>query len=454
MTITIKKDLHLTTKDVSNSNILALTATLIVRFFCGPACDRWGPRKVFAGTLLLGAIPTALAGTVTTVRGLLVLRFFVGILGGVFVPCQVWCTGFFDKNVVGSANALAGGWGNAGGGITYFVMPAIFDSLVHKQHMTPHKAWRVAFIVPFILITSTAISMLLLCDDTPAGKWSDRHLAVQQNLTAHHVSQVVDVPGTITGERPVATEALEEGDVKLKLDSKANGSFNCEVELAEDEMVSIARGEVILSPTWQEALPVVFSLQSLALMAAYFCSFGGELAINSILGAYYLKNFPHLGQTGSGRWAAMFGLLNVITRPMGGFVGDIIYKYTRSLWAKKTWIHFVGIVTGLFLVAIGLKDPHHQPTMIGLIAGMAFFHEAGNGANFALVPHVHPFANGILSGLTGAAGNFGGIIFAIIFRYNGVHYAKVFWIIGLIHIGVNVAVCWIRPIPKGQIGGR
>ena len=95
-----------------------LSFSLIVRFVCGPACDRWGPRKVFAVTLLLGSIPTALAGTVTTVRGLLTLRFFVGILGAVFVPCQVWCTAFFDKNVVGSANALAGGWGNAGGGIT------------------------------------------------------------------------------------------------------------------------------------------------------------------------------------------------------------------------------------------------------------------------------------------------------------------------------------------------
>ncbi len=92
--------------------------SLLVRVVCGPACDRWGPRKVFATLLLLGAIPTALAGTVTNATGLLILRFFVGILGGVFVPCQVWCTGFFDKNIVGTANALAGGWGNAGGGIT------------------------------------------------------------------------------------------------------------------------------------------------------------------------------------------------------------------------------------------------------------------------------------------------------------------------------------------------
>ena len=72
------------------------------------------------------------------------IRFFVGILGGSFVPCQVWSTGFFDKNVVGTSNALTGGWGNAGGGITYFVMPAIVDSLMNKQHLSQHVAWRVS----------------------------------------------------------------------------------------------------------------------------------------------------------------------------------------------------------------------------------------------------------------------------------------------------------------------
>jgi NNP family nitrate/nitrite transporter-like MFS transporter len=59
-----------------------------------------------------------MAGLVTNGTGLLTLRFFIGILGASFVPCQVWSTGFFDKNVVGSANALAAGIGNAGGGIT------------------------------------------------------------------------------------------------------------------------------------------------------------------------------------------------------------------------------------------------------------------------------------------------------------------------------------------------
>ena len=62
--------------------------------------------------------------------------------------------------------------------------------------------------------------------------------------------------------------------------------------------------------------------------------------------------------------------------------------------------------------------------------------------------------SGIVSGVTGAAGNLGGIVFAIIFRFNGVNYGKVFWIIGVITIAINVSLSWIRPIPKGQIGGH
>merc|ERR1711939_913157 len=129
---------------------------------------------------------------------------------------------------------------------------------------------------------------------------------------------------------------------------------------------------------------------------------------------------------GSGRWAAMFGLLNVFFRPLGGVVADIIYKYTGSVWGKKIWIVFCGVTMGCFELAIGLLNPHHEATMFGLIAGLAVFMDAANGANFAVVPHVHPFANGILSGIIGATGNLGGIIFAIIFRYNGKDYAKVF----------------------------
>lgn len=437
-------------------------SSLLVRLVAGPSCDRFGPRVTFAACLILGAIPSVLIGTIHNATGLYVIRFFIGILGGSFVPCQVWSTGFFDKNVVGTANALTGGWGNAGGGITYFVMPAIFDSLVSNQHLSAHVSWRVSFVVPFILITFTAICLFLLCQDTPTGKWSDRQMAVQQNLQAHGVTKggLVNVPGGITdpAHKSLGTSTPTSDEKRIDeetgIATAKHGAFDHEASMGEKEMLDTARGEVIVKPSFKEAMSVIFTPQTAVVAFYYFCSFGAELAINSVLGTYYLKNFPKLGQTGTGRWAAMFGLLNVVFRPLGGLVSDVLYKKTGSVWSKKIWLHSLAIICGAFQIAIGLKDSHDKSTMFGLVAAMALFLEAGNGANFSLVPHVHPFANGIISGVTGACGNLGGIIFAIIFRYQGKDYAKTFWVIGVITVGLNLALCWIKPIPKGQIGGR
>ena len=107
----IKSDLHLTNAQVGNSNIIALTATLFVRVAVGPFVDRYGPRKVMAWLLILGAIPSGLAGVAHNAQSFYVLRFFIGILGATFVPCQAWTSAFFDTSCVGTANALVGGWG-------------------------------------------------------------------------------------------------------------------------------------------------------------------------------------------------------------------------------------------------------------------------------------------------------------------------------------------------------
>lgn len=451
LTVTIKSDLHLSPVQVANSNIVSLSSTLLVRFVAGPLCDQFGPRLVFGGILLIGAIPVGLAPLIQDATGLYISRFFIGILGGSFVPCQVWSTGFFDKNIVGTANALTGGFGNAGGGITYFIMPAVYDAFVHMGY-APGPAWRLTFLVPLIMVIATGIGLILLCPDTPMGKWNERHLHVQENLQSHGVSDavVVDIPGGIA-DRPASEGPASDGEEKKPV------IFDHEAALSKTEMVETAQGETIQTPTFREALGVCFSQQTAFHVVTYFCSFGGELAINSILSAYYLKNFPYLGQTKASNWAAMFGFLNFVTRPLGGVVGDILYNlFGRSLWLKKGWILTCGILTGALLILIGQLNPHDESTMYGLIGLMAIFHEAGNGANFALVPHVHPFANGILSGVTGAGGNLGGVVFAIIFRFMdaGTNYAKAFWVIGIIHITLNLSVAWIPPLPKGQIGGR
>ncbi|KAK8156609.1 major facilitator superfamily domain-containing protein [Phyllosticta citrichinensis] len=418
--------------------------SLLVRLVAGTACDRFGPRWTFAGCLLIGAIPTFLAGAVYNASGLLVLRFFVGILGGSFVPCQVWTTGFFDKNIVGTANSLAGGFGNTGGGWTFWIMPHVYESLV-SDGLKKHVAWRVSFVVPGVAITTTAIALLLLCPDCPTGKWADRNLAVNKAGNA----SIVQIPGgisatpTLTAPRSGAHTPSASSEKETTKKSKDVEASATDINNLSTSTIEAAASEVIQKPTLRETLSVIRSPATLVLAACYFCSFGAELSINSILGNYYGTNFPDLSLQGRGNWAAMFGLLNGIFRPLGGAASDFAYKRTGgSLWAKKLMLHGYIVLMGAFLVIIGALNPKDKSTMFGLVAGAAFFLEGANGLNFALVPHVHPYANGIVSGVTGAAGNLGGIVFAIIFRYHGKDYASCFWIIGVISMAISVAVVW------------
>ena len=407
LTATIAKDLSLTQAEIANSNILALTCTLVVRLSAGSACDRFGPRWTFATLLVVGAVPTVLAGTVSDARGLLVLRFFVGILGGTFVPCQVWTTGFFDKNVVGTANALAAGLGNAGSGVTYFLMPAIFDSLVEHQNLSPHTAWRVAFIVPFLFIIVTALAILLLSPDAPTGKWSARAYEMQRQAEMRDAfipdrgygSSSNDVFGLRYGPGKSLSRS-QSTRVRLPSRNASDSTDKVSGDQLEDgsgdvaDFIDAASWELVERPTPKRAGKAILALPTLTLVVAYFCTFGTELSVNSFLGAYYLKNFPSLGQTGSGRWAAMFGLLNAVFRPAGGVLADVVYRWTGSLWGKKMLMHGLAIVLGAFMLLVGLMDPRRKELMMGLTTGMAFFEEAGNGSVFALVPHVFPTSNG------------------------------------------------------------
>ena len=85
------------------------------------------------------------------------------------------------------------------------------------------------------------------------------------------------------------------------------------------------------------------------------------------------------------------------------------------------------------------------------MTGLAIFMEAANGAIFSLVPSIHPKFNGIVSGTAGAAGNVGGILFSLVFRFYGTDYKKSLWIIGICCLATNLAVAWI---PLRQVERR
>lgn len=144
--------------------------------------------------------------------------------------------------------------------------PAVYDSLVHKRHLTPHVAWRVSYIVPFIIINCLALCLLFLCQDTPTGKWSERHITVVQ---------VTRDPGQAFVEpfaRHPYSEAHKASDDDLPKEEEMK--VDTELQIQEPDLVEIAQGEVIVTPTLKEISSVMLSIHSLALAIAYGASFG------------------------------------------------------------------------------------------------------------------------------------------------------------------------------------
>jgi len=112
------------------------------------------------------------------------------------------------------------------------------------------------------------------------------------------------------------------------------------------------------------------------------------------------------------------GLLNIVTRPLGGYLGDVTYRRFGTKGPKYLTL-LCGLIMGSSVLAGGLYIQNHHAaphtadcefvfmvrlrvvlmssstvsTVMGIFAITAIFSEVGNGANFTLVPHCHPRNN-------------------------------------------------------------
>lgn len=114
----IKEDLDMSKDEVYNANIASVSSTVLSRFIVGPLCDTFGARKMSSILLFMGCIPTFFSGLVQNAVDVAIVRFFIGVMGATFVCTQYWSSQIFAKEIVGTANATTGGWGNLGGGVT------------------------------------------------------------------------------------------------------------------------------------------------------------------------------------------------------------------------------------------------------------------------------------------------------------------------------------------------
>jgi len=169
----VRAQLHLDKSQIGNITIASVSATILARLLIGRLCDTLGPRLSYTILLVLGAIPVMTIGLANNYESFILFRFVIGIIGASFVITQFHTSVMFAPNIVGTANAVAGGWGNLGGGVTQLVMPLIAAAFVGLGYVDKANSWRYAMVVPGVILLIMAFVYYRYTKDTPQGNYDE-----------------------------------------------------------------------------------------------------------------------------------------------------------------------------------------------------------------------------------------------------------------------------------------
>tara|TARA_R110002012_G_scaffold93477_2_gene226642 strand:+ start:2376 stop:3728 length:1353 start_codon:yes stop_codon:yes gene_type:complete len=375
----VREDLSLTQTQIGNTIIASVAITVIVRLAIGVLCDRIGPRKTYTGLLLLGALPVMGIGLADSFETFLLARLAIGAIGASFVITQYHTSMMFAPNVVGTANATSAGWGNLGGGTTQILMPLIFSGML-MLGVNEAFGWRLAMMVPGVVMLFTGIGYWLFTQDAPNGNFSE--------LRAR-------------GELPEA--------------SGENGAKHCFLAAAKDIRV------------W-------------ALFVVYGLCFGVELTINNIAAIYFFDKFD-LTLATAGLIAGLFGLMNIFARTLGGVFSDLFAKQ-GGLKGRVRWLFIALICEGIALVAF--SQMHVLSLAIGIMLVFSLFVQMAEGATFGVVPFINKKALGAVAGIVGAGGNVGAVSAAFLFRSESLSYQQGLFYLGLTVLALASCVLLVR----------
>ncbi|MEO6720562.1 MAG: NarK family nitrate/nitrite MFS transporter [Ferruginibacter sp.] len=364
---TIRQDLGLTKSQVGNTIIAAVSATIFARLIIGKLCDTWGPRKTYTALLLIGSIPVMLVGLAHSYTSFLLFRLAIGVIGASFVITQFHTSVMFASNIKGTANALVGGWGNLGGGVTNMLMPVIFATIVGFGY-TKAEAWRYAMIVPGVMLLIMAFIYYRYTTDTPQGNYQDIN--------------------------------------RLK---KAAGKTD-----------------------WS----ILTDWRVWALSLAYAVCFGMEITFDGVAALHFTDTFK-LSQGSAGFWAGTFGFMNIFARALGGISADKIGK-KYGMRGKGILLATMLLLEGCGIILFALAGSLEM-AILSMVT-FALFLKMANGATYAITPFVNEKNVGMVSGIVGAGGNVGGMLFGFLFKSTTITYLEAFKYIGYAVIVVSLIV--------------
>ncbi len=394
--------------------IINVALTIPARILVGALIDRYGPRVVFSGLLIVMSIPTFVFAFGNSLAQLFISRLVLGTVGASFVIGIRMVAQWFPPKMVGRAEGFYAGWGNFGSAWAAITLPWIALSLF-EDTLGIANGWRWALFVNGIVALVYGFMYYFLVRDTPEGipfvgvKKTDPMVVSSYGDLVQYLFWSLPIFGAL------GLLAWRISNIEITAETGALITPGLLVfiyaGLGVFFLVHVAKTLQINLPMLRAGVPEHdrYPFRSVgALNSTYIANFGAELAVVSMLPAFFEATFE-LGAAAAGLIASSFAFVNLFARPLGGLISDKLHNRKRVMA-----LYMLGIAAGFLLM--GFIDSAWPIWLAVAITVMAsIFVQGAEGATFAIIPLIHKRQTGQIAGMAGAYGNVGAVIYLVIF---------------------------------------
>jgi len=399
--LAIQESMGLSDQQVKTLLILNVALTIPARIITGMMVDHFGPRKMYAGMLLLTAALCFFFAIATSFEALALARFLLGFVGAGFVIGIRMISEWYPAKQLGLAEGIYKGMGNVGSAAAAISLPTI------ALLIGGDDGWRYATAITGVIALVYAFIYYISVTDTPAGSTyfrpnksgglevSSKHdyffylfMNIPMYLAMAVLTWKVTVLGLVSAFAATIIYAVLFG-----------------IYCFQASQIHKVNKDIFVKP-----VPDIhrYKFKQVAILSiAYAVTFGTELSVVSMLPLFFKETFM-LPIALAGIFGACFAATDVFSCPSGGFLSDKLgRKRSLVLLLIGAAIGFLGMsqITGQWPIAMAV--------VVMMLA--SFCLGAAAGCVFAVVPLIKRRLTGQIAGMVGAYGNIGAVIFLTVF---------------------------------------